>query len=95
MLGELNNELQSAAKPLNPENKGKMNSWDRIMNYKVPSVVVPIMWSLLIGIFIGGILGQIQERRKWKKETISRGYAQYHPTNGVWMWKTNSFLADQ
>lgn len=65
------------------------------VNYKVPSVVETIMVTLLIGIFIGGILGQIQERQKWKKETISRGYAQYHPTNGVWMWKTNSFLVDR
>lgn len=47
------------------------------------AIVLIVCVAFVIG-FIGGF--SIAEGR-YQSDAIQRGFAQYNPTNGVWMWK--------
>ena len=49
--------------------------------------LVVVLVLLSGAVCIGTLLGEDSKTKEFQKELVTRGFAEYNSTNGVWQWK--------
>jgi hypothetical protein len=50
-------------------------------------MIVGMVMSFSIGVFWGWIFMANSYRKRWQRECVKHGVAQYNSTTGTWEWK--------